>query len=155
MKSRYTSAQVFLVAIALLVVLALACTGTVTTPTGTVTAPKASSVISKVTMAEDVQGDKGDPVNPTTTFKPQATFHAVVAIENAPKDTQLKVAWYAVDVGEAASPNTEIDSYELSADGTRNIDFTLKPKTQWPVGKYRVEIYLNGNLDRTVEFSVK
>jgi hypothetical protein len=106
-------------------------------------------------MAQDTQGDTKDPVNPTTSFGAQDTFHAVVAIVDAPSDTGLKATWYAVDVGEGIDCNTQIDTYELTTDGSRNIDFTLTPNKGWPSGSYRVEIFVNSTLDQVVFFKVK
>lgn len=116
--------------------------------------PKPSGLVASVTMATGTQGDNKDPVNPTTVFGPSATFHAVVRTNNAPANTKYGATWYAVDVGSAASPNTLIDQTELSTDGTRNIDFTLSPRTTWPAGTYRVEIYVNGVLDTVKTFTV-
>jgi outer membrane usher protein FimD/PapC len=116
---------------------------------------KPSGIVSNVTMALGTKGDTKDPVNPTLVFQPNSVFHAVVAIQNAPKNTKFKAAWFATDVGSAADCNTAMDDTEFSTDGTRNIDFTLAPSTTWPAGTYRVEIYVNGNLDRVVNFSVK
>lgn len=114
-----------------------------------------SNFVASVTMALDVTADKKDPVNPTTVFTPNATFHAVVSLRNAPANTKVSTTWYATDVGTAAPCNSRIDSAEVITDGTRNIDFTLKPRTQWPSGTYRVEISINDVLDRVVHFSVK
>lgn len=117
--------------------------------------PKPSGYVNSVTMAEGVQGDTRDPVNPTVVFKPSATFHAVVRTQNAPANTKFKAAWYVVDVGNAASPNSLIDETNLTTDGSRNIDFSLAPQATWPVGTYRVEISVNGVLDTVKTFNVK
>ncbi len=133
--------------------------GASATPAPTGPAPSTSSsgasMIAAVTMAEDTKGDNFDPVNPTTVFKPSATFHAVVSTKSAPANTKVKAVWYVTDVGSAAAPNTLIDSYELTTEGTRNLDFTLAPKTNWPTGKYRVEIQVNGTTVQTVNFTVQ
>ena len=41
-------------------------------------------------------------------------------------------------------------------DGSGNAHFTLStPNTGlWPAGKYKVEIYLNDKLDRTLEYAI-
>ena len=71
----------------------------------------------------------------------------------APDDTKVKTAFTAVDV-EGAEDNKLIDDHELtSANGT--LTFTLSNSKLWPVGKYKAEIYLNGTLDRTLDFEVK
>lgn len=117
---------------------------------------KPSGIVASVTMALDAQGDTKEPINPTTVFPPNAIFHAVVRIQTAPANTKVGIVWYATDVGNAVPCNTRIgEPYELTADGTRNIDFTMKPATVWPPGAYRVEILVNGVLDRVVSFSVK
>ncbi len=117
-------------------------------------ATKPSGFVSNVTMALGTQGAAKDPINPTTVFTPDAVFHAVVAIKNAPANTVFEAGWFANDVGDAASCNTPIDSTELKTDGSRNLDFDLTPSTRWPAGTYRVEIRVNGTLDRVVNFSV-
>ncbi len=113
-----------------------------------------SGIITKVTMAQGVQGAAKDPANPTTRFQPDSVFHAVTAIKDAPANTVLKAAWYVVDVGSASAPNTLIDSTQVTTDGSRNIDFTLAPKTTWPPGTYRVDISVNGAIDQSVQFTV-
>jgi hypothetical protein len=117
--------------------------------------PKPSGLVKSVTMAEGAQGDNKDPVNPTTTFNSKAEFHAVVATQDAPTDTAYKSVWYATDTHGAVDCNTKIDEYELKTDGNRNVDFSLSPKTTWPAGTYRVEIFVNGTLDQVVSFDVK
>jgi hypothetical protein len=134
-----------LLLITLFVVPALACEFSVST-----------AKITDAVIAEDAQGDNFEPVGITDTYAAdQPTFHAVVSVANAPSDTMVKAVWFAVDVGDVAPPNTEIDQTELAVEGSRNIDFTLTPDSGgWPPGTYKVEIYLNDKLDRTLNFSV-
>ena len=117
--------------------------------------PKPSGLIQGITLAEDVSGDNKDPVNPTTTYGSKAEFHAVVATKDAPADTPYKAVWYATDTNGAVECNTKIDEYEVKTDGNRNIDFSLSPKSTWPSGAYRVEVFVNNTLDQVVSFSVK
>jgi len=107
-------------------------------------------------MAKDVEGDQNEPVNPTDVFAPgDKTIHAVVAIQDAPPDTQFSAAWYTVDVGQAAAPNTLIDKTEIVTDGTRNIDFSLTTEESWPAGTYRIDFSVNNEVVETAEFSVQ
>ena len=117
--------------------------------------PKPSGLVKSVTMAENTQGENKDPLNPTSTFGPKAEFHAVVAIEEAPANTTLKAVWFASDTKGAVKCDTKIDEYELTSEGTRNIDFSLAPNESWPAGTYRVEISVNGTLDQVVSFMVE
>jgi hypothetical protein len=105
-------------------------------------------------MAQSVKSDTNEPVNPTVEFKPNSMVHAVVAIQNAPANTTVKTAWYATDVGKAAPCNTLIGEAELTeVVGSSNLDFQQGPIV--PVGAYRVQVYVNGTMDRVVNFSVK
>jgi hypothetical protein len=89
----------------------------------------------------------------TTVFAQDEVFYCVVELANAPDSTTLKAIWYAVDV-EGTDPNLLIDQSELTlGDGTAT--FNLANDQLWPTGTYKVELYLNGELDRTLEFQVQ
>jgi hypothetical protein len=105
-------------------------------------------------MARDVDATTNEPINPTTTFQASLTIHAVVALQNAPANTRVKAAWYATDVGSVAPCNTFVNSAELTElEGSLKIDFRLSPTN--PVGSYRVEIFVNGNLDQVITFNIR
>jgi hypothetical protein len=113
--------------------------------------------ITQAVLAKDVKGDTFEPVEPTSTFPTdQAVINLVVTVANAPSETKVKTVWTAVDVGDAAPANTKIDEAEVTMDASGNAHFTLSAPNSgaWPVGKYKVEIYLNDKLDRTVEYTV-
>ena len=166
MQKRY-----FPLAIAVLVLITVACLCTGTdqlTPTSvpqqepqqepsqsTVPDVQSSGIITEVVMARDTEGIELEPVDPTTVFSPDSVIHAVVRIEDAPSNTEFAAAFYVVDVGDAAEPDTLISSNTLTADGTRNVEFTLTPTTSWPAGTYRVEISVNGTLDQVVQYTVQ
>lgn len=112
------------------------------------------SYIEGITLAKDVSGEAFEPVNPTNVFAPQDTIHAVVSVVDVPAGTKFKVVWQVDDVGNAAEPNSQIAEYELEAEGTRNLDFTLSPNNAWPAGSYKGQIYVNGNLAQSFRFTV-
>ncbi len=146
MPNRMSARRAFFLLIGVLVLPALACDFSVSTAT-----------ITNGVMAKDVQGDKFEPVDVTVTYSvDQPKLHAVVSIANAPTDTLVKASWFAVDVGSAAAPNTLITETEVKVEGSRNVDFTLSPSGNgWPPGAYKVDIYLNTKLDRTLVFTVQ
>jgi hypothetical protein len=112
--------------------------------------------ISTAVLAKDVQGDNYDPVDPTSTFSPdQPVINLVVTLKNAPSDTKVKAVWTAVAVS-GAPANIEIDQAEIVMEGSSNVHFTLSRPSSgaWPVGRYKVDIYLDGKLDKTLGFTV-
>jgi hypothetical protein len=108
--------------------------------------------IASVELARGFQDNKA--VDVTQTFAPTDNpFHAVVTLGNAPDDTTLKAVWTVVDAGEGEYQNQVIDETEIQTGGVA--DFTLTNEQAWPSGTYKVDIYLNNELDRSVEFEVQ
>ena len=91
--------------------------------------------------------------NRTTVFTQSDTFNLFVDLKNAPDDTNLKASWIAVNA-EGQDPNFVIyeSEYTSSDDIVR---FFLTNDQLWPVGSYKVDVYLNGTLDRSLEFQVQ
>ena len=113
--------------------------------------------ITQAVLAKDVKGDTFDPVDPTSTFPTdQSVINLVVTVANAPSETRVKTVWTAVAVGDAAPANTKIDEAEVTMDSSGNAHFTLSLPANgaWPTGKYKVDVYLNDKLDRTLEYTV-
>src|SRR6266853_6300511 len=61
------------------------------------------------------------------------------------------------DVGDVAPANTKVLETILDMDGdTEAGDFNFnKPTNDWPVGKYRMEIYVNDEHATTAKFTIK
>jgi hypothetical protein len=115
--------------------------------------PKPGGVITKVTLARGITADY-TPVDVSTDFGPDDTIHAIVTVKKAPPDTKFTVKWLTTDVGDTEKANFEIDTTETVQTGTGNLDFTLAPSTRFMAGKYRVEVYVNDNLDQLEEFTI-
>ena len=100
-------------------------------------------------MARDNAG-----LDRTTVFAAEDVFYCIVEVANAPEDTIVKVVWYAVEV-ENTEPNLLIDEFELTTSDAL-LPFNLVSNAGlWPSGAYKAEIYLNGTLDRTLDFVVQ
>lgn len=104
--------------------------------------------IAEAKMARDADGN-----NPTTVFAQDDIFYAVVQLANAPDDTKVKAVWIAVEA-DGTDPNLEIDTVELTS-GSGTLNFNLTNDKLWPVGKYKVDLYLNDELNRSLEFEVE
>ncbi len=105
--------------------------------------------IAAASLAADAEGK-----NITTEFNAEDTFYAIVALANAPDGTEVKAVWTAVDVGEAAEPNLLLDEATLET-GSGQLTFDMANNNLWPAGSYKVDLYLDGELDRTLEFAVQ
>lgn len=103
--------------------------------------------------------DDDNVANPVDTFAVDTpAIYCAFKIEGIDGDVTIRSVWIAEDVGKVAPPNYKIDeaSLKLSGDGDGKGKFSLsKPNNGFPVGKYRVEIYLGDKLAKTVPFTVK
>ncbi len=113
---------------------------------------KAGAVSVKVRMTTGPQ----DP--PSTTFASNTpNLYAIFKTEGAKAGDKIRGVLIAEDVGDVAPANTKVLETILDVEGeTEAGDFSFsKPTNGWPVGKYRVEIYLNDELATTAKFTIK
>ena len=71
-------------------------------------------------------------------------------LTNAPADTVSKAVWYAANVI-GVDANTLIDEAEFKGNG--EVTYDLSNDGTWPIGTYKVEVYINNVLDRVVQFT--
>ncbi len=133
-----TNKLYMLVFMGLMLLPALACGGSFSTAN-----------IKSAIMAADSDGTQE-----TMVFAQDQIFYCIVELANAPEDTTLKAVWTAV-AAEGEQPNLEIDQTEMTAGENNIFTFNLSNDQLWPTGKYKVDLYLNGELDRTLEFEVQ
>jgi hypothetical protein len=103
--------------------------------------------IPKAVLAKDKDGNQ-----PTTTFAPADTFWCIVSLANAPDDTKVKAVWTAVETPGVS--DQKLDEKEMVT-GSGVIQFSMSLPRPWPAGKYKVDLYLDGKLNRTLEFKVE
>lgn len=104
--------------------------------------------IKSVTITSDEAG-----TTETSVYAPTDTFYCIVELDNAPDDTKTTAIWKVVEA-EGQEPGFEIGEYELES-GSGTLTFQITPDTEWPVGRYSCEIYLNDEKKETVEFQVQ
>jgi hypothetical protein len=103
--------------------------------------------IHKAFMAKDAAGTQ-----PTTAYAPGDEFWCVVHLANAPDSTEFRAALVAVET--TGGNAKDIVDFKLTT-GSAVIPVHLTLPNPWPTGKYKVELYLDGKLVRTVDFQVK
>lgn len=150
-------------AVGLLVFVVLACNlakkntnqTTNRTETNETPSPEAtgSGVIEEIRMARD--DGNGDPGEETDTFSSSdRTIHCVVRLAEAKSKTKLKFSWWIVEA--EGSENQKIKDIEYTTRALENVVHAhLTLPQDWPKGKYKVEVYVNGNLEGTVGYTVK
>ncbi len=143
-------------AVGLLLFVVLACSfGTKSTNEstnqGSAPAATSSGALQNLHMAKDNNGEPGDEAN---AFSPgDRTIHCVAKLAEAKSGTTMKFSWFIVDAG--GSKNEKIKDIDYTTGALENIvhgHLTL-PK-DWPIGKYKVDVFVNGNLEKTARFSV-
>lgn len=122
-------------------------------PTATVAAPS-GDLIANAVMAGGFRGFV--PTGVTDTFPPEwKEIHTVVTAPQAPSGTRFKIVWTAVDVGSAASPNTKMTELSDTWSGPENHDYYFLPSGNLAEGSYKVDLYVDDKLDRTLNFLVR
>jgi len=127
-----------LVIVAMVLLVSLACGGSFST-----------AKISDAKLTSDSEGTAE-----TTKFAQDQVFYCIVTLANAPEDTKIIAIWTAVEV-EGEQPNLLIDQAEMTSGNQNVFTFNLTNNGLWPTGKYKVDLYLNDKLDRTLEFEVQ
>ena len=119
--------------------------------TTTETDPGSGAAIKEIHMAKD---DNGAPGAESDSFAASdRTVHCVTTLKEAKSGTQMKFAWWIVDAD--GSQNQKIKEIDYKTRALENVVHGhLSLPQDWPTGKYKVEVYVNGDLDKTVFFSV-
>ncbi len=93
-----------------------------------------------------------DEPQKTTSYAADEIFYCVVQLTRAESDTNVRAVWTAVDV-EGADANTKINETDIT--GEDLMKFQLSNQNAWPVGSYKVEIYVNDEYQGYLDFSVE
>jgi hypothetical protein len=109
--------------------------------------------VKEIHMAKD--DGNGKPGDETDSFSPSdRTVHCVATLKSAKSGTQMKFAWWIVDAD--GTKNQKVKEIDYSTGALENIIHGhLTLPQDWPAGKYKVQVYVNGDLDRTVFYSVR
>jgi hypothetical protein len=108
--------------------------------------------VNRIYMAQDADGKPGDE---TSSFSASdRKIHCVLELNKAKKGTHVRFIWKAVDVvgvnsGELKTIDYTTNSFENKVHGN------LSRQQDWPTGKYRVEVYINEGLDKTIDFTIE
>ncbi|HKP45121.1 MAG TPA: hypothetical protein VJT50_00855 [Pyrinomonadaceae bacterium] len=111
------------------------------------------SAIKEIHMAKD--NGEGQPGDRTDTFSSSdRTIHCVATLNEAKSGTEMRFSWWIVDAD--GTQNKKIKDIDYTTKTLENvIHGHLTLPQDWPSGRYKVQVYVNGNLDKTVQYSVE
>ncbi len=118
----------------------------------TIATAHAGDVKVRVAIAQDGE-TRPATVFPTTIPK----LYAFILTEGTEKGDKARGVWIAEDVGSTAPRNTKIDEATITGDKDNfGEGFSLsKPKNNWPKGKYRVDVYVDDELEGSAKFQIE
>jgi hypothetical protein len=104
--------------------------------------------VQKVTLSRTEGGEAVTSFSTTDRI-----FYAAIELSRIETGLTAKTAWIAVDT--TGGQNIEIAQKEFSSLAVNTIKAQVELPRDWPTGKYKLDISLNGALAKTVEFSVQ
>ena len=105
--------------------------------------------VSHVELGKNVDADKR-VTDQSHEFKPEDTIYATVLTNGAAPNAEIKARWMTED-GQVVEETTQT----IVPKGNDATEFHISKPDGWPAGKYKVEIFLNGQPAGTEEFEVK
>ena len=105
--------------------------------------------VTDVTLGRAVGSDKSI-TDRTETFKPGDTFYASVATDGAAPNATLRAKWSFED-GQLVDESTRA----IAPNGLERTEFHISKPDGWPVGKYKLEVFLNDQSAGTKTLEVR
>jgi hypothetical protein len=108
--------------------------------------------VEKIELAkDDGEGDAGETV---TSFRASDNpLHFVAHLSDFEAGTKVRMVLTAVDAG--GSKNEKVGEVEKETTAFENVlDAHWQFPRNWPTGRYKIEAYVNGKLDKTLEFDI-
>lgn len=124
---------------------------------GSTSGAKSTGIIKQVHVAKD--NGQGGPGEEADTFGPtDNTIHCVVELAEPNPGAKIRYSWWVVEAeGEKNEKvrNEKIEDFEYTTKPDERIVHShLTMPDDWPPGKYKVDVYVNGNLEQSVEYNV-
>lgn len=119
--------------------------------------PSLDCTLSDAVSSDDEIGDAKSSFNTDV-----GKLYLYCTSDEVKKGQVLKGEWIAVDTNNVAPPNYTIDAASVTVDKnlSSSEEYTArfsisKPNKGWPKGTYVVKVYVDDQLDQSVNFSVK
>ena len=109
----------------------------------------AAFAVQGIELGKSINADK-KVATPTTTFGRKDTIYASVATEGAAPSKTITAKWTFQD-GQTVKEQSE----SIAPTGPAATEFHISKKGPWPVGKYKVEISVDGAPSGSQDFEIK
>jgi|GEM_PF-1877903 len=111
------------------------------------------NIIGRVFVSDDVIKEENIALNPKIFFRADTPeIFASVEIIGSANDTPIRIKWYYFASEEE---KIEVNSSAFKAGGTQNVLIALKkPSTDWPAGKYKLEILVENEKNAGLIFYI-
>jgi flagellar hook assembly protein FlgD len=110
----------------------------------------APAQVTDIQVGKSIGADKR-VADQTTTFGPRDTMYVAVITDGAANAAKLTTKWTFNDKQVVKEASQTISP----AGGTSVTEFHMDKKSAWPLGKYKVEVMLNGVSAGTKDIEVK
>jgi len=109
--------------------------------------------VDQVHMAKD---DNGKPGDSTSSFESSdRVVHCVINLNKAKAGTKIRFVWVAQNVT-GYTKNDQIKAIDYETEPNEDLVHAHLTYTKdWPKGDYRVDVYVNGVLDQTINYTVE
>lgn len=103
-----------------------------------------------------ISDDENGAESKTSFGKDTAAIYCNTKLENVPSGSKVRGVWICEKSATVSEPNYKIAEKTLDIGPLINTaKFSLsKPTAGWPIGDYRVELYVGDKLKQTVKFKV-
>ena len=116
-------------------------------------APSPTTGIEEVYLAKDNgEGKAGEQVTEFRTT--DIPIYCVVLLESSEKAV-VKMNFVAVAVAGVKPETKVVTASYTTRDGQNRVNFTGRPDGKWTPGTYRVDLFVDGKIAKTVEFQIK
>ncbi len=107
---------------------------------------------SETHMASKINPETSEPVIKTDVFPKQSTtkIYAVALVKNVPGDTKLSAVWTHIPTGSSLRSENDI-----TTDKDMWINFNLTNPRGFVAGEYKVDMMINGKVEKTLHFKVE
>ena len=114
---------------------------------------ESSSVIEDLYVARDDGEGKAGEV--TTVFSPgDIPIHCIVMLKEA-APAIVKMNFVAVKVNGVKPESRVVSASYSTVQGQNQVYFTGRPHGKWTAGSYRIDIFVNDKLEKSLAFDVK